>query len=106
MNITNFTISDIINGYKEKKFSVSEVVDAYLERIEKFNPELNIFLTIDAENARKKALRLSSGQANNNQPLFGVPIGIKDMFLTKGVRTTASSRVLENYIPPYSATAV
>jgi aspartyl-tRNA(Asn)/glutamyl-tRNA(Gln) amidotransferase subunit A len=106
MNITNFTITDIINGYKEKKFSVSEVVDAYLERLEKINPELNIFLTIDSDNARRKALRLSSGQANNNQPLFGVPIGIKDMFLTKGIRTTASSKVLENYIPVYSATVV
>ena len=106
MDITNFTITDIINGYEEKKFSVSEVVSAYLERIEKLNPKLNAFITIDSDNARKKALRLSSGQANDSQPLFGIPVGIKDMFLTKGVRTTASSKVLENYIPPYSSTVV
>ena len=104
MNITNFTISDIINGYKEKKFSVSEVVDAYLERIEKINPELNAFLTIDSDNARRKAKELDSREPSN--PLHGVPIGIKDLFLTKGVRTTASSKVLENYTPPYSATVV
>jgi len=109
MDITNFTIADIINGYKEKKFSVSEVVDAYLERIEKLNPELNIFLTIDSDNARRKAKKLDNlltGEPFSSQPLFGVPIGLKDMFLTKGVRTTASSKVLENYIPPYSATVV
>lgn len=106
MDITQLTISDILNGYKEKKFSASEIVNAYLERIEKLNPELNAFITIDSDNARKKALRLSSGQVNNSQPLFGIPIGIKDLFLTKGVRTTASSKVLENYIPPYSSTVV
>jgi len=117
MNIINFTISDIINGYKEKRFSVSEVVRTYLERIEKLNPQLNAFLTIDSEHARKKAkkldsnltLRHGSGQAIeqfNNLPLLGIPIGIKDMFLTKSVRTTAGSKVLENYIPPYSATVV
>ena len=109
MDILNFTISDIINGYKEKKFSVSEVIEAYLERIEKLNPELNVFLTIDSDNARKKAQDLDkflTFERINSQPLFGVPIGIKDMFLTKGVRTTAASNVLKDYIPPYSSTAV
>jgi phage tail sheath protein FI len=56
MDIQNITISDILDGYKTKKFSVSEVVNAYLERIEKLNPTLNAFITIDAENAKKKAL--------------------------------------------------
>lgn len=104
IDVTNLTITDILNGYKEKKFSVSEIVNAYLERIEKLNPELNAFITIDSDNARKKAKELDGKEILN--PLHGVPIGIKDMFLTKGVRTTASSKVLENYIPPYSATAV
>jgi len=106
MDITNLTITDILNGYKEKKFSVSEIVNAYLDRIEKLDGKINAFITVDRENALKKALRLNSGQANTNQPLSGVPIGIKDMFLTKGIRTTAASNLLKDYIPPYSATAV
>lgn len=104
MDIANLTATDIINGYKEKKFSVSEVIDAYLSRIEKLNPEINAFITVDSENARRRARELDTKEATN--PLYGVPIGIKDMFLTKGVRTTAASKLLENYIPPYSATAI
>ncbi len=104
MEIHNFTITDIIEGYKSKKFSVGEVVNAYLERIEKLNPQLNAFLTVDSENAKRKAKELDGKEATN--PLHGIPFGIKDMFLTKGVRTTAASKVLENYIPPYSSTAV
>lgn len=103
MDIINFTITDIINGYKEKKFSVTEVIDAYIERIERLNPQLNAFITIDSENARKKAKSIEGKDVTN--PLHGVPIGIKDMFLTKGVRTTAASNLLRNYIPEYSATA-
>lgn len=104
MNIQDLTITDIIDGYKARKFSVSEIISAYLERIEKLNPEFNAFITIDFENAKKKAQELDNTEAVG--PLHGIPFAIKDMFLTKGVRTTAASKVLENYIPPYSATAV
>jgi len=79
MNIQQLTITDIIEGYKTKKFSVSEVVNAYLDRIEKLNPKINAFITIDSDNARKKAKELDSKELSS--PLHGVPIGIKDMFL-------------------------
>lgn len=100
----NLTITDIIEGYKTKKFSVSEIVSSYLERIEKLNPTLNAYITIDSDNALKKAKNLDSKKPETL--LFGIPFGIKDMFLTKGVKTTAASKVLEDYIPAYSATAV
>ena len=109
MDVTNLTIADIVGGYKSKKFSVSEVVNSYLERIEKLNPTLNAFITIDSDNAKKKALELDNSltaEPVNTSPLFGVPFGIKDMFLTKGVRTTAASNVLRDYIPPYSSTVI
>jgi len=104
MDLLNLTITDIIGGYKKKSFSVSEVVNAYLERVERLNPKLNAYITIDSENAKKKALELDGKEVSNS--LHGVPFGIKDMFLTKGVKTTAASNVLNNYIPPYTATAV
>lgn len=109
MNITEFTVSDIIEGYKNEKFSISEIINAYLDRIERLNPELNAFITIDSENARKKAIKLDNNLTTEQfikNPLYGIPFGIKDMFLTKGVRTTAASNVLKDYIPPYSSTAV
>ena len=104
MDITNLTITDILEGFKTKKFSVSEIVDSYLERIEKLNPKLNAFITVDSENAKKKAKEMDNAEVIN--PLHGVPFGIKDMFLTKGVRTTAASNVLRDYIPPYSSTVI
>lgn len=109
MDVTGLTISDIVEGYKSKKFSVSEIVNSYLDRIEKLNPKLNAYLTIDSENAKLKARELDNSLTHKpfcTQPLFGIPFGIKDMFLTKGVRTTAASKVLENYIPQYTSSAV
>ena len=104
MDIQNLTITDILEGYKSKSFSVSEIVNAYLERVEKLNPKLNAFITVDSENARKKASELENKEISS--PLHGIPFSIKDMFLTKGVKTTAASKVLKDYIPPYSATAI
>ena len=71
-------------------------MDFYLERIEKSNKSLNAFITIN-----EKTL-------NNNKEgsLAGIPIGVKDLFCTQGLRTTAGSKALENYIPPYNATVV
>lgn len=104
MDISKFSISDIIEGYKEKKFSVTEIVSSYLDRIDKLNPTYNAFITVDGENALKRAREVEN--LKSTTPLYGIPFGIKDMFLTKGVRTTAASKVLEDYIPQYSSTAV
>lgn len=104
MDIKELTIADILEGYKEKKFSVSEIVTAYLDRIEKLDGEINAFITVDRENALKKAKELDGKEVSSM--LHGVPMGIKDMFLTKGVKTTAASRLLRDYIPPYSATSI
>lgn len=104
MDITNFTIDDIINGYKKKEFCVSEIVDSYLERIEKLNPTINAYITVDSKNAKKSAQELDKREVT--APLHGIPFGIKDMFLTKGVRTTAASNVLKDYIPPYTSTVI
>lgn len=104
MDITAFTLSSLQKGYQTKQFSVTEIVSEYLKRIESFDKKINSFITIDSENALKKAKDLDNKKADG--PLFGIPFGIKDMFLTKGVRTTAASRLLENYIPAYTSTAI
>lgn len=94
------TIKETKEGLKEKKFSAIELVDGYLEQIGK-NKDLNAFLTISDEVAYKQAKAFDA-----TLPLAGVVVAHKDLFLTKGVKTTASSKVLEGYIPAYSATVV
>ena len=104
MNDIPLTISDTQKGLLEKKFSAVELVDAYLERINKYNKEYNIFLTISEEAAYKKAKEVDKSDIKS--PLSGVVVSYKDIFLTKGIRTTAGSKVLESYVPAYSATSV
>jgi len=107
----NLTISEITKNLKTKKISVTELVTDYLDRISVQNSTLNAFITINDETALEKAKKAdqeigSNPSIFNEKPLWGVPLAHKDLFLTKGIRTTAASKVLENYIPPYSATVV
>lgn len=107
MNILNQTIQSLLEGYKKKEFSVVEAVSSYLDRIEKIDPQLNSFITVTREEALKEAEKKQEDIENNVKlPLLGVPVALKDMFATKGVRTTAASKVLENYIPVYDGTVV
>lgn len=112
MNNIPLTIKETQDGLKAKEFSAVELVDSYLARINKYNKEYNIFLTISDEAAYKKAKEVDEILGYNDikilseKPLLGITIGYKDIFLTKGIRTTAASKVLEGYIPPYSATSV
>ena len=106
------TIEETQKLLLSKKITAVELVDGYLANITKLNPELNAILTICEEAAYQKAKKIDSlvenlGEKIKEQlPLFGVVVAYKDLFLTKGVRTTAGSKVLESYIPGYSATVV
>lgn len=102
---TPLTIKETQNGLRNKKFSAVELVDKYLSQIKKYNTLYNIFLTVTEEEAYKKAKALDQAGDYSN-PLSGVVVSYKDIFLTKDIRTTAGSKILESYIPPYSATTV
>lgn len=107
MDTKDLTISSILEGYKAKKFSVTDVVTAYLDRIEKLDPALNSFITVTRESALEAAKKKDGKMEElETRPLFGVPIALKDMFVTRGIKTTAASKVLENYIPAYDAQVV
>ena len=104
-DLTHLTLGETLRGLRTKEFSAREVTDAYLQAIETKNPEINAFITQTPELARKQAdeadARLRDGSA---RPLEGAPLAVKDLFCTKDVRTTAASRILENFIPPYEST--
>ena len=107
MDVSNLTTVSILEGYKNKKFSVTEVISSYLERIKKHDKELNSFITVcekeALENAKRKDADLTNGV---NLPLLGLPIALKDMFVTRGIRTTAASNVLKDYVPQYDGTVI
>lgn len=100
------TIKEAKEKLKSRVISSEELVKGYLKQIEK-NKNLNAFITVDEEGALNQAdfadKKLKEGI---NLPLLGIPVAVKDLFLTKGLKTTAASKVLENYIPQYDATVV
>lgn len=106
------TIRETQKGLLAKKFSAVELVDRYLKRIENHDNEINSFITITDEVAYKKAKKVDrliadyGEKAFLDHPLLGVVLSYKDIYLTKGIRTTAGSNVLKDYIPAYSATVV
>ncbi len=92
MDVQNLTISAILEGYKKKEFTVTDVVTSYLDRIEKIDPQLNSFITVTRDSAQDAAKK-KDGKLEElaTRPLFGVPIALKDMFVTRGIKTTAAS---------------
>lgn len=106
-----YTITQLQNDLKSRKRSVKEVVAEYTQEIKDRNDELNIVLTDTTDMALKQAEYIDADIAADpkileQKPFLGIPMGVKDMFNTKGVRTTAGSKVLENYTAQYTATAV
>lgn len=97
--LNKLTLRAAIDGLKSKQFSLDELYNDTLEAVEKDNQKLNIYLTIN-DNAKNQASK------TKNLPLSGVPIAVKDNFCTKDLRTTASSTVLDEFIPKFEATAI
>ena len=109
--LNQLTITEARRGLKEKNFTVTDLVKACLDKIEKTNDELNSFLTVCKKESLALAKKLDEDLIHNSEiiehkSLYGIPIAVKDNFCTKGIRTTASSKVLDNFIPPYDATVV
>jgi aspartyl-tRNA(Asn)/glutamyl-tRNA(Gln) amidotransferase subunit A len=105
---TPWTIAGVRAALESKNVSARELVAEFYSRIEKRNPELNAYLTLSPERAFARADRVDAAVARGEAlpPLAGVPIAVKDVITTRGVRTTCGSRILETYVPPYDATAV
>lgn len=107
MDLTFATLTEIADAVKTKKVSAKEVTQHFQKRIETLDGKLNSFSSKN-ENALNEAEAIDSLIAKGEEvgPLAGVPFGIKEMFCTKGLKTTAGSKILENFAPPYDATVV
>ena len=101
----NLTLTEALKKLNTGEISAVELTRAYLERIEKYGADLNCYITTTTERALADAAASDARRsAGNALPLDGAPIAIKDLFATRGIRTTAASRMLENFVPEYEST--
>src|SRR6266849_11066229 len=108
MNLTGLTIDSARSAVQERKTSAAALVEAFYAKIAADDPKIGAYLTLSDDRALAKAAQVD-GLAEKGEelpPLAGVPVGIKDVLVTKGIRTTAGSKILGTYIPPYDCTAV
>lgn len=108
MDILSMTALELGRKIKAKEITVKEAVEACLKQIDKVEDKVNSFVTIDREKAFNRAEEVQRGIEDGTYtgPLAGVPVAIKDNMCTKGMLTTCSSRILENFNPTYTAEAV
>ena len=101
----DLTITEALQKLAKREISATELARAHIERIEKYNPKLNAYITTTPERALADAAAADE-RIKNRTPrvLDDIPIAMKDLFATRGIRTTAASRILENFVPEYEST--
>jgi len=105
--LLNATLLELAGALEAKKVSSVELTRAFLARIQRLNGELNAFITVDPERSLADARRADERRARGEKgALLGIPVGFKDIYCTKGQRTTCGSRMLENFASPYDAHVV
>jgi len=108
MDLNALTIDAARSAVQERKTTATSLAETFYSKIEKDDPQIGAYLILSKERALSKAAEIDALAAKEEQlpPLGGVPVGIKDVMVTRGLRTTAGSKILGNYIPPYDCTAV
>ena len=108
MDLSGLTIDSTRSAIAERKTSATALAEAFYAKIESDDPKIGAYLILSKEHALAKAAEIDAlvGKGEALPPLAGVPVGIKDVLVTKDIRTTAGSKILGNYVPPYDCTAV
>ncbi len=107
MDLTSLKITDLRNMLDNREISAMELADEYLKRIENVDKNVESYITVTSDRARADAEKAQKKiDAGDASPLCGIPLAIKDNICTEGILTTAASKILENFIPPYNATVM
>ncbi len=108
MDITRLTVHELLEKIDKNEIEIKDITNAYLDKINQREKDVESFVTILSEEAKKQAEEIQEKKKEGkiNSRFAGIPIGIKDNICTKGIKTTCSSKMLENFISPYDATVV
>ncbi|PLX95940.1 MAG: Asp-tRNA(Asn)/Glu-tRNA(Gln) amidotransferase GatCAB subunit A [Desulfuromonas sp.] len=107
MNLTDLTLHELADRLKKREVTSVELTQAFLARIEATDARLNVFITVCEKEALAAAAEADTLlDAGKGGPLAGVPIALKDIFITEGIRTTCASKILDAFVPPYDGTTV
>lgn len=108
MELYEYTAHELAKMYRNKETTVPKVVEAVFKRIEEKEDAVKAYISLDKENALKRAEEIQAEfDAGKDMPILaGIPVAIKDNICTKGVKTTCASRMLEDFVPPYNATVI
>jgi len=108
MSLAQLTLHDAADKLQKREFTAVELTESVYERIAEIEPRVRAYLTLAHDSALKDAERADERLKKNASggPLLGIPVAIKDNFLTKGLRTTCASKILGDFIPPYDATVI
>lgn len=108
MDINSLTVESTRTAIQERQFTAGRLAEEFYKKIKAEDPAINAYLTLSEQRALEQAANIDelAGRGDPLPPLAGVPVAIKDVMVTKGVRTTAGSKILQNFIPPYNCTAV
>lgn len=107
MKLNELTVAEAAGKLKTRDISAEELTRSVLDHIERVDPAIGAYLTVDADGAMDQARAADQLLSNGDgHPLTGIPIALKDVLCTRGVRTTCASKILENFVPPYDATVV
>ena len=108
MKLNELTIHELRDMLKNKETTVVEITKAYLDRIKEIDSKLKCYITVCEEEALKQAEEIQKKYDNGEDTgwICGIPIALKDIFCTDGIKTTCASKMLENFVPPYDATVV
>ncbi|WP_428393552.1 Asp-tRNA(Asn)/Glu-tRNA(Gln) amidotransferase subunit GatA [Lichenicoccus sp.] len=103
--LTELSIAGALRGLRARQFSATELAQAHIDAVGSLNARLNAYLTVTADQALRAAAKADQALGRGeDKPLGGIPLAIKDLFCTDGVRTTAGSRMLDGFVPPYEST--
>src|SRR5919108_4151388 len=108
MNLASLTLHEAREKLREREISAQELTQAVFQRIAETEEMIRSYITLCHDTAVQAAKRADAllKTKTNPAPLLGIPIAVKDNFLTVGIRTTCASKILQNFIPPYDSTAV